>query len=174
MKRIFLIGYMGAGKTTVGKELARQMGLSFVDLDHYIEGRYHKTVTGLFEEKGEDAFRGIEQKLLREVASFEDVIVSTGGGTPCFFDNMSFMNQTGTTVYLTVSPEELTKRLELVKHTRPILKGRFGEELKTFVKENLDKREPWYKQASIVFDAEVMLTDNDVLAITGALKEILT
>ena len=86
MKRIFLIGYMGAGKTTVGKVLSRQLGLSFIDLDHYIEGRYHKTVGQLFAEKGEDAFRDIERRMLREVAAFEDVLVSTGGGAPCFFD----------------------------------------------------------------------------------------
>lgn len=173
MKRIFLIGYMGAGKTTVGKELAKQMSLSFVDLDHYIEGRYHKTIGQLFGEKGEDAFREIERAVLQEVALFEDVIISTGGGTPCFYDNMSFMNRAGTTVYLAVSPAELAKRLELVKHTRPILNGRFGEGLRDFVKENLDKREPWYKQASVIFDAEVMLTENDILNITEALKKIL-
>lgn len=84
MKRIFLIGYMGAGKTTVGKVLSRQLELSFIDLDHYIEGRYHKTVGQLFAEKGEDAFRDIERRMLREVAAFEDVLVSTGGGAPCF------------------------------------------------------------------------------------------
>ena len=99
MKRIFLIGYMGAGKTTVGKVLSRQLGLSFVDLDHYIEGRYHKTVGQLFAEKGEEAFREIERRMLREVAAFENVLISTGGGTPCFFDNMEFMNAYGTTVY---------------------------------------------------------------------------
>ena len=82
MKRIFLIGYMGAGKTTVGKVLSRQLELSFIDLDHYIEGRYHKTVGQLFAEKGEDAFRDIERRMLREVAAFEDVLVSTGGGAP--------------------------------------------------------------------------------------------
>ncbi len=91
MKRIFLIGYMGAGKTTVGKVLSRQLELSFIDLDHYIEGRYHKTVGQLFAEKGEDVFRDIERRMLREVAAFEDVLVSTGGGAPCFFDNMEFM-----------------------------------------------------------------------------------
>ena len=79
MKRIFLIGYMGAGKTTVGKVLSRQLELSFIDLDHYIEGRYHKTVGQLFAEKGEDVFRDIERRMLREVAAFEDVLVSTGG-----------------------------------------------------------------------------------------------
>lgn len=131
MKRIFLIGYMGAGKTTVGKVLSRQLELSFIDLDHYIEGRYHKTVGQLFAEKGEDAFRDIERRMLREVAAFEDVLVSTGGGAPCFFDNMEFMNGAGQTVYLKVSVEELAKRLELCKSTRPILEGRSGDRIES-------------------------------------------
>ena len=100
MRRIFLIGYMGAGKTTMGKELSKQSGLSFIDLDHFMEGRYRKTVRQLFEEKGEETFRQIEKKALHEVADFENVVISTGGGTPCFFDNMAYMNSIGTTVYL--------------------------------------------------------------------------
>ncbi|MDR3142751.1 MAG: shikimate kinase [Tannerellaceae bacterium] len=173
MKRIYLIGYMGAGKTTVGKKLARQMNLSFIDLDHYIEARYHKMVRQLFEEKGEAVFRDIECKMLHETGMIENVVISTGGGTPCFFDNMSFMNQTGTTVYLKTSSGELTKRLELVKHTRPVLKGLSGEKLKQFITDNLEKRDPWYKQASVIFDAEKMLTENDVNEITCELKKLL-
>ena len=112
MKRVFLVGYMGAGKTTVGKELAKLAGLSFIDLDYYIEGRYHKAVSQIFAERGEEAFREIERNMLHEVAEFEDVLISTGGGAPCFFDNMEFMNASGTTVYLKVSVEELAKRLD--------------------------------------------------------------
>lgn len=172
MKRIFLIGYMGAGKTTVGKDLAKLMGLSFIDLDCYIEGRYHKTVGQIFAEKGEEAFRDIERRMLHEVAMFENVLISTGGGAPCFFDNMEFMNEMGTTVYLKVSVEELAKRLEVCKSTRPVLKGRSGDELVAFIAESLKKRTPHYMQASIVFDAEVMLTETDVHKISEALKEI--
>lgn len=165
---------MGAGKTTVGKELAKQMNLSFIDLDHHIEARYHKTISQLFAEKGEDVFREIEYNLLHEVAMIEDVIISTGGGVPCFFDNMSYMNQTGTTIYLKVSPEELAKRLELVNHTRPILKGRSGKELEQFIADNLRSRIHWYTQASVIFDAEIMLTDNDVKNIACTLKKLLS
>lgn len=174
MKRIFLIGYMGAGKTTVGKQLASRMGLSFIDLDLHIEARYHKSVRELFAERGEDAFREIERKMLREVAEFEDVLVSTGGGSPCFFDNMAFMNQSGNTVYLKVSVEELTKRLETCKQTRPILRDRSGESLFRFIDEGIQKREPYYNQASIVFDAGNLLTESDVEAITAALERILS
>ena len=164
MKRIFLIGYMGAGKTTVGKDLAKRMGLSFIDLDCYIEARYHRTVGQIFAEKGEEAFRDIERRMLHEVAMFEDVLIST--------DNMEFMNETGATVYLKVSVEELAKRLEICKSTRPVLKGRSGDELVAFIAESLEKRTPHYMKASIVFDAEVMLTETDVHEISEALEKI--
>ncbi len=173
MKRIFLIGYMGAGKTTVGQDLAKRLGLSFIDLDHYLEARYHKTVSQIFSEKGEEEFRKLECKMLREVAMFEDVLISTGGGLPCFYDNISFMNKNGTTIYLKVSAGELAKRVALTKHTRPVLKGRSGKELENFISKNLQERDPYYKQASIIFDAEVMLTDNDVQEISKALGNIL-
>ena len=179
MKRVFLVGYMGAGKTTVGKELAKLAGLSFIDLDFYIEGRYHKAVSQIFAERGEEAFREIERNMLHEVAEFElgygDKMthISTGGGAPCFFDNMEFMNASGTTVYLKVSVEELAKRLELCKHTRPVLKGRSGEELRAFIAESLEKRNPFYTKASITFDAEKMLTESDVHDISNALMKIL-
>ena len=82
MKRIILIGYMGAGKTTIGKVLARDMGLDFYDLDNYIEGRFHQKIPDIFAEKGEEGFREVERKMLHEVAEFENVIISCGGGTP--------------------------------------------------------------------------------------------
>ncbi|MDR1556664.1 MAG: shikimate kinase [Tannerellaceae bacterium] len=174
MKRIFLIGYMGAGKTTIGKELARRMELSFVDLDAHIEARYHKTISRLFAEKGENEFREIERRILHEVAMFENVLISTGGGAPCFYDNMSFMNHAGQTVYLKVSPGELSKRLELVKHTRPVLNGRCGEELLSFVSDSLEKRNLYYMQAAVVFDVEQMTTSKDVQKLTRTLETILS
>lgn len=164
---------MGAGKTTVGKQLASRMELSFIDLDLHIESRYHKTVRELFVEKGEAEFREIERKMLHEVAEFEDVLISTGGGSPCFFDNMEFMNRSGKTVYLKVSVGELAKRLETCKQTRPVLQNQTGESLFYFIDEGLQKREPYYNQASVVFDAENMLTESDVQAIAVALERIL-
>lgn len=100
MTRILIIGYMGAGKTTLGKVLAKDLGLQFYDLDWYIEGRMHKTVAQIFAERGEEGFRTIERNMLHEVAEFEDVVISCGGGTPCFYDNMQYMNAQGDTVYL--------------------------------------------------------------------------
>lgn len=173
MKRIFLIGYMGAGKTTVGRILARRMNLSFIDLDCYIENRYQKSVSRLFADKGEDGFRKIEYTLLHEVAEFEDVLVSTGGGAPCFFDNMAFMKEKGTVVYLNVSVGELARRLELCKHTRPLLKDKTREELHDFITEALRNREVYYNQATIIFNAEQMGDDADVKKIAEELEKIL-
>lgn len=95
MIRIFLTGYMGAGKTTLGKAFAREMSVPFIDLDWYIEERFHKSIRELFTERGEASFRELERNMLHEVGEFEDVVVSTGGGTPCFFDNMEYMNVAG-------------------------------------------------------------------------------
>ncbi len=173
MNRIFLVGYMGAGKTTIGKVLSKLIGLTFIDLDYYIEGRFRKTVAQLFAERGEEGFRSIERNMLHEVAEFEDVLVSTGGGTPCFFDNMEFMNQQGTTIYLQVSVDELASRLEVCKHTRPVLKNRTGDELKAFVAESLSGRLPFYQKASIVFDANELMTEADAYALSEQLKKLI-
>ena len=173
MKRIFLIGYMGAGKTTVGKVLSRQLGLSFIDLDHYIEGRYHKTVGQLFAEKGEDAFRDIERRMLREVAAFEDVLVSTGGGAPCFFDNMEFMNRTGKTVFLNVHPDVLFRRLRIAKQQRPILQGKEDDELMDFIIQALEKRAPFYTQAQYIFNADELEDRWQIESSVQRLQELL-
>ncbi len=101
---------MGSGKTTVGKLLAKSLSLEFIDLDTFIENKYRKSIATLFEEKGEQVFRRIESHALQEVATFEDVLISTGGGAPCYFDNMALMNRTGTTIYIEASPEELAAR----------------------------------------------------------------
>ena len=127
----------------------------------------------LFAEKGEEGFRMIEQKMLHEVALFEDVLISTGGGAPCFYDNMEFMNSHGTTVYLKVSVDELANRLEVCKGTRPLLKDKSKEELRSYINETLLKRKNNYEQANVVFEAEAMGNDTDVIEIAKALEKIL-
>ena len=153
MIRIFLIGYMGAGKTTLGKAFARELNIPFIDLDWYIEERHHKTIGELFSERGEASFRELEKTMLHEVADFDDVVISTGGGTPCFFDNMEFMNSRGQTVFLDVHPDILYQRLRIAKQQRPVLQGKSREELHAFIVEALAVRKPFYSQAHLRFDA---------------------
>ena len=154
MTRIFLTGYMGAGKTTLGRALAAEMGIPFIDLDHYIEKRHCKTIAQLFAEKGEEGFREIERRMLHEVGEFEDVIISTGGGTPCFFDNIEYMNSQGTTVYLDVPVERLFIRLSIARSKRPLIKEKNDEELMAFIIEQLEKRAPHYSKAQYSFKAD--------------------
>ena len=147
---------MGAGKTTVGKALSKAMGLQFYDLDWYIESRMRKTVAQIFAERGEEGFRLIERNMLHEVAEFEDVIVSCGGGTPCFFDNMDYMNGQSDVIYLKADPEVLYKHLLISKTKRPLLKNKTPEQLIAFIKEQLEKREPFYSKAKHVLDVSLM------------------
>ncbi|MCD8183992.1 MAG: shikimate kinase [Bacteroides sp.] len=153
MIRIFLTGYMGAGKTTLGKAFARQLNVPFIDLDWYIEERFHKSIRELFAERGEASFRELERTMLHEAGEFEDVVISTGGGTPCFFDNMDFMNGQGQAVFLDVHPDVLFRRLRVATQQRPILQGKTDEELRSFIVEALEKRAPFYRQARYRFDA---------------------
>ncbi len=173
MVRIFLIGYMGAGKTTVGKALSKELGITFYDLDWYIESRRRKTVPQIFAEQGEEGFRNIERNMLHEVAEFENVVISCGGGTPCFFDNMDYMNQQGQVVFLRCEPEVLRKHLMMGKTERPLLKGKSPEELIAFIKEQLEKRETYYNKAQYTVDVSLM-DDYEKIKITiGKIRDIL-
>lgn len=153
---------MGAGKTTAGRELAKELNLDFIDLDHFIQTRFQKTVSQLFSELGENEFRNIESNMLKEVGEFEDVVISTGGGTPCFFDNMAYMNSTGTTIYLKATPEALSARLNTCKEKRPLIRDKNEEELYAFILESLDKREPFYSQAGVIFETEELINRDDI------------
>lgn len=156
MTRIILIGYMGAGKTTIGRQLAMALGLQFYDLDWYIEMRYHKKVSEIFAEQGEEHFRDLEQRMLHEVAEFEDVVISCGGGTPCYGDNMQYMNQQAETVYLKLTPETLCEHLMMGRTVRPLILGKTGDELQEFIRQSLEAREPFYSQAKHIVDVSLM------------------
>ena len=162
MERIFLIGFMGSGKTTLGKALARKLGVDFIDLDLYIEARYHKTVREIFSESGEEKFRQIEKTLLYEVADFENVVIAAGGGTPCFFDNIDYMNAHGTCVYLKASTEELCKRLACGRESRPLLRGKSDEELRLFIDQTVARRETYYTRAALHFDTGSLTTRKEI------------
>ena len=173
MTRIFLIGYMGAGKTTLGKAFARALGLTFVDLDWYIEERFHKSIRQLFAERGEDGFRELEKRMLHEAGDFEDVVISVGGGTPCFFDNMEYMNEAGETVFLDVNLQVLFRRLKVAKQQRPLLDGKTDEELKAFIQEALQKRLPFYTKAKHTFNGERLEDRHQIQQSVERLKELL-
>ncbi|MBR3495093.1 MAG: shikimate kinase [Prevotella sp.] len=156
MVRIIIVGYMGSGKTTVGKALSKDLGIPFYDLDWYIESRMRKTVAQIFAERGEEGFRKIEHNMLHEVAEFENVIISCGGGTPCFFDNMDYMNGQGETVYLQASPDVLYNHLKMGKTERPLLKNKTPEEMQVFIAEQLEKREPYYSKAKHTLNVDLL------------------
>ena len=164
MRPIFLIGYMGCGKTTLGEALAREMGLRFIDMDDYIESQQAVTIVELFRRVGEARFREIETAALHEVAAMTDVIVSCGGGTPCHGGNMTLMNKAGITVWLTTCPERIAARLLLPeqKAKRPKVAHLPDEEVLPLVERELLQRIPYYSQSRLQFDS----TDIETAAAT--------
>ena len=164
MRPVFLIGYMGCGKTTLGEELARQMQLRYIDLDDFIEAKCGMSIVEIFDEMGENRFRELETAALREVATMTGVIIGCGGGTPCHGDNMSLMNQAGMTVWLTTSPERITARLVLPdqKAKRPKIARLPDNAILALVEQELALRNPYYSQAQLQFDS----TDIETAAAT--------
>lgn len=151
---IFLIGYMGCGKTTLGRAVARVADVEFIDLDLYIENRFRRNVGDIFTEYGEAGFRRIERNMLREVGEFSNVLVACGGGTPCFFDNMEYMNSRGVTVFLQASMPRLCDRLYKGRRKRPLIAGMSDSEIAAFAESALKQRMPFYSQASLVFGSD--------------------
>lgn len=160
MKTIFLIGYMGSGKSTLGKALAERCEIEFVDLDDYIEARAGKKIREIFADDGEAAFRELERSSLLEVSEKTNVLVACGGGTPCFGDNMKLMNERGTTVLLQTSHDRLFERLKCGRAKRPLIANLSDEELDGFIDEQLAKRMPHYGKSSETFDS-TLLEDAD-------------
>jgi shikimate kinase len=148
--KIFFIGFMGCGKTTWSRKLANHLGYEFMDLDHILEAKVGMTIAEYFTLHGQDAFRQLESSILKETAYPENAVVSTGGGLPCFFDNMDWMNANGQTLYIKLSPKTLAERLDKGKATRPLIQGLHGEELVAFIAEKLAERESFYEQATHV------------------------
>lgn len=151
---IFLIGYMASGKTTFGRALARRIGYQFIDLDFYIEQRFRKSVSELFAIHGEEWFRERERDLLREIGEIDHAIIACGGGTPCFFDNMDWMNAHGLTVCLEATDECTVRRIILGRRKRPLAADKSPEELMEFVRAHKSSRAPFYNRARITFPSD--------------------
>jgi len=149
---IYIIGFMGSGKTTAGKKLASLLGWTFTDLDKKIEEHTGKTIPEIFSQNGEDYFRNIEKHLLRNFKSSKNILISTGGGTPCYSDNMDFMLETGLTLYLKLTPAELKSRLSESKGERPLIKDLDQERLQQYIEEKLADREKWYDRSEITVE----------------------
>lgn len=168
--RIFLVGFMGCGKTTLGRKLASRLSVPFTDLDKVFEEVTGKTVPLYFKEFGEDAFRKAERDVLQTSDFPDDVVIATGGGAPCYYNNMDWMNANGFTVYISLSPVALAKRLETAEEERPVLRDHKGTALVEFIAEKLKEREPFYKQAHLI--AEGISLSAEKLASAIALHQL--
>jgi shikimate kinase len=148
--KIFLIGFMGSGKTYLGKQLASKLGFLFVDVDSVIENTEGVTIAQLFDSQGETYFRKVESDRLKGLEKWDEVVISTGGGAPCFHDNMDWMNAHGITVYLQTDPNLLLNRLKSETENRPLLRGKTDEELLDFIKNKIADRKLFYEKAKII------------------------
>lgn len=160
--KIFLIGFMGCGKSTFGKKLAVKLGYDFIDLDHVLENEVSSNIGDYFASHGEAAFRALESKVLKEYNYPENCVVATGGGAPCYFDNMDWMNNNGTTLYIEMTPIALAKRLEKGKEKRPLLKDMNEEQLIGFIESKLAERNPFYKRAALSIEGINLTPDKAV------------
>jgi len=151
--KVFLIGFMGSGKTTIGKKLANYLKYEFIDLDKLIETKAGMSIVNYFEMHGEGAFRELERDILQKTEFPENVIIATGGGAPCYGDNMEWMNNNGLVAYLSLSPKALASRLEHSKTDRPLIRHLKGDELIDFISSKLQEREVFYNQAKYVVSA---------------------
>ena len=150
--KLYIIGFMGSGKSTAGKKLAALLGWSFIDLDKKIEEQTGMTISDIFTQHGETYFRNVESAVLRSLITQKNAVISTGGGTPCYGDNMDFMLETGLTLYLKLTPGQLKGRLLNSKGERPLLKNLDKDNLLDFIEEKLSYREKWYCRSDITFE----------------------
>lgn len=159
---LFLIGFMGSGKTTAGKKLAKKLNLEFIDMDNYLEKQQNRTINEIFATDGEGKFREIERNILNELLQKDNILVGTGGGAPCFFDNMKQMNEKALTLYLQLPPKALAHRLRNAKAERPLIKNKTENELIDFIEKTLEKREPFYTQAHIIINSHNLNVEETV------------
>jgi shikimate kinase len=155
MMKIYLIGFMGSGKSYLGQQLSQKLNIPFFDLDEYIVQHEHKSINEVFAEEGEEYFRLLEKQLLQEITeSNESFVMACGGGTPCFFNNIDYMNQAGTTVWINTSFDTLFNRLMAEKDKRPLIRELTDEQLKGYIVKKFSDRKIYYEQAEVIVDEE--------------------
>ena len=152
--RIYIIGYMCSGKSSISRKLAARLGYEAFDTDDLFEEKYHICVQDFFEKYGEDYFRKFESDILKKTGEMHKVVVSTGGGTPCFFDNMQWMKKNGTTIFVRISPQTSFYRIMNAKRKRPLVYGKSEDELRQYVESHYNSRLPIYEQADFIVKGE--------------------
>ena len=168
MNKIYLVGYMGAGKSTAAKRLSNRLGWDVSDTDELFEAKYRISVCDFFHKYDEALYRKLESEVLKSTESLDNVVVATGGGTACYFDNMEWMNQHGLTVFLKISEKAVVDRLLHAKRKRPLAIGKSEKELTEFVQRHYIERLPFYEQARITVKAE----DLDLDDLVSQLEEL--
>jgi len=166
-RKIYIIGFMGSGKTTAGKKIASLLGWTFIDLDKKIEEHEGKSIPEIFAQNGENYFRKVESEVLKDIQNQSDVVISTGGGTPCHGNNMEFMLETGLTLYLKLTPGQLKSRLINSKGERPLIKNLDEAGLFVFINGKLAEREIFYNRAEVTVEG----IDTDINLLTSCLKQ---
>ncbi len=163
--RLFFIGMPGSGKSTVAKEFALSIDSDFIDIDEYIESKHKQKISEIFELYGETKFREFENLALKEIINKDNIVIATGGGLPCFYNNMQIMKEAGKTIYLKVTYDTLFNRIKSDNNIRPLIKNKLDKEVKSYLNSTLIEREKFYNQANCIIDA-----DNDIPEI---LKQII-
>lgn len=161
--KIFIMGYMASGKTTFGKALAKRLGVTFIDLDNYIEEKKEKTITEIFSERGEAGFRELEKDMLALAVKEEgDAVIACGGGTPCFHNNIEFLNKSGLTIFLETSIPVLISRLQMENASRPLVAGKSDDEIREKVLTQLCDRLPYYLEAKLKWHGDDLETQQQI------------
>jgi shikimate kinase len=156
--KIFFIGFMGSGKTHWGKQVSEKLHIPFFDLDEQIISHEGKSITEIFSENGEEYFRILEKDILHIISeSHENFVMACGGGTPCYYNNIDFMNKSGTSIWINTPIDALFQRLIKEKETRPLIKNLTSEQLKRFIIKKFSDRKIYYEQADIIVDEEPVL-----------------
>lgn len=168
--RYFVIGFKNSGKTTFGRELAQHLGIGFIDLDEYIESSEGKSIPEIYMRLGEEGFRRLEWKALKQIVNHDNLVISTGGGAPCHCDNMNLMEQYGDAIYLKVSDELLVSRLKKASEDRPIVRGKTEEELRQYVADLRHRCEHHYLRARYIVDGVILTTEKLIRELTSAPK----